>query len=236
MLRPVFNRNPRIKSHHYGHLSRWARGLLILTTCWVLFPFGQAGAQINGDNNFYSEENIVVESGGKLWLEGKASIVDYRCDATSMEGIGTLSNVENPTGTIEGHGDVTVSVTIPVKKLDCGKRAMNKDMYNALKTDKFRYIKYHLLEASLINESSRTDTTSWMDIKTIGLLEVAGVTDTTSIVVKGKLLGPDRFRVRGSKQINMLNYDVTPPKALLGLIKADKYLTVHFDVTVRLAD
>ncbi|MDZ7682885.1 MAG: hypothetical protein U5J63_14515 [Fodinibius sp.] len=74
-----------------------------------------------------------------------------------------------------------------------------------------------------------------MQIRTRGIMEIAGVKDTTSIDVQGKLLNEDRFQVKGNKKIHMTTYHIDPPSAMFGLITADKELTVHFDVTVNLS-
>lgn len=179
--------------------------------------------------------NISIEEGGQLWIEGSAGIISYQCKAEKLSGAGEIENTENPQSTVKGHGDVHISVALPVKSLNCGKRAMNQDMYEALKAEQFPTIRYQLLEAKLNKEIEAVDTTSsWMNIRTVGIMEIAGVQDTTSMDVQGKVLSDSLFQVKGSKKIHMDTYKIEPPRAMLGLIKADEELTVHFDVTVRL--
>jgi len=179
---------------------------------------------------------IEIEEGGKLWITGSASVVDYTCRAEQLSGNGNIENASEPQQNIKGHGAVSIRVSVPVKSLECGKRAMNNDMYEALKADKYPSIHYQLLNATLVdsNRASSKEERGWMNIKTTGVLEIAGVQDTTQVFVQGKLLSEDRFRVRGSKGVSMNTYDIKPPTALLGLIKASSELTVNFDVTVRL--
>ena len=176
--------------------------------------------------------SIEIEPDGHLWIEGSASIVKYKCRAEALSGLGAIENVKYPQENIQGHGHVSIVVQIPVHSLDCGKRAMNKDMYEALKAERHPKIGYQLLEASLLGQED----SGWMMIRTRGILEIAGVNDTTEVMVHGKMLNEEQFRVRGNKELEMTDFNVTPPTALLGLIKADKELTVHFDVTVRLQD
>lgn len=181
--------------------------------------------------------NISIQKGGQLWIEGSAGIVNYKCRAEKLSGAGEIENTENPQSTVKGHGEVHISVALPVKSLNCGKRAMNQDMYEALKAEEFPTIRYQLLEAKLDENVEAADTTSsWMTIRTLGIMEIAGVQDTTDIYVQGKVLNDNQFQVKGSKQIHMKTYNVEPPRALLGLIRADEELTVHFNVTVRLQE
>lgn len=183
------------------------------------------------------EGAIEIEPGGKVWIEGSASIVDYTCTARRLSGNGSIKNTKNPQQNIKGHGDVSVAVTIPVRLLDCGKKKMNNDMYEALKAKRHKSITYQLIDAHMIEaDSATTGDDGWMDIETTGILKIAGVENRTDVIVQGKLISDNRFRVKGSKRINMKTYDIEPPTALLGLIKASDELVVHFDVTVRLTN
>ena len=179
---------------------------------------------------------IELEQGARIWIEGSASIVDYKCTAQNFMGNGSIKKIRNPQQNIDGHGDVSVAVVIPVRLLECGKKKMNNDMYEALKAKRHKTITYRLIDARLVEEEqpSTDGQEGWMRIATTGVLQIAGVKDTTRMVVEGKIREDDRFRVKGSKQINMETYNIEPPTAMFGLIKASTKLTVSFDVTVRL--
>ncbi len=203
--------------------------LLLLTSLIVLTNISQSGAQS------YLLENVTIEKGGKVWIEGEAGKINYECNAENLSGVGKINNPGNPLNSInEEDGAIEISVSLPVEALSCGKRAMDKDMYEALKSDNFPNINYKLISAELADEEN--DKTEWMNIHTRGVMEIAGVQDTTSFVVQGKLLNDNKFQVKGSKQIHMDTYNIERPTAMLGLIKASKDLSVHFDVTVQIED
>ncbi|WP_176466206.1 YceI family protein [Aliifodinibius salipaludis] len=207
---------------------RW-QFLLLLTPLLILANISQSGAQS------YLLENITIEKGGKVWIEGEAGMISYQCNAENLSGVGKINNPNNPRNNInQEDGEIEISVSLPVEALSCGKRAMDKDMYKALKSDNYPNISYRLLSAELADESS--DTTEWMDIHTRGIMEIAGVQDTTSFTVQGKLLNDNRFQVKGSKKIHMDTFNIERPTAMLGLIKASKDLSVHFNVTVQLEE
>lgn len=243
--------------------SPWV-SLLLLISLMTMIPF-PAGAQSQSQSENQTQVQnktqsqpqtrfnpagvIEIQQGGELWIEGSASIVDYTCRAEQLSGNGNIENISEPEENVRGHGDVAISVSVPVRSLECGKRAMNKDMYEALKSKKYPNINYRLLEAVLETDSAvaaneysegtngnNRDEGNWMNIKTTGILEIAGVKDTTIVHVKGQLLDQSRFQVKGSKQIDMRTFDIKPPTALMGLIKASNELTVHFNVTVHLKD
>jgi len=202
----------------------WVFVLALMLTLAISFP---AGAQsIWGD--------ISIQQGAQLWIEGSAGLVHYRCRAEKLSGKGEIENTENPQSNVRGHGEVHLAVSLPVHSLNCGKRAMNKDMYNALKAEQFPSIHYELLDARLAKH--QPDSAKWMNIRTRGIMTIAGVKDTTTINVKGMVMGEDRFHVKGDKQLNMDTFDIDPPTAMFGLIRADKKLEVHFDVIVKLGE
>jgi len=180
--------------------------------------------------------DITIDRGAQLWIEGSAGVIHYKCEAEQILGKGKIENSEKPQSSVRAHGKVNLSVSLPVHSLDCGKRAMNNDMYNALKAEQFPSIHYKLLDAKLTEHQSADTLNHWMDIRTRGVMEIAGVRDTTTIYVKGKVLGEKQFHVKGSKSLNMDTFNIKPPTAMFGLIRANKELVVHFDVTVTLGE
>ena len=211
-------------------LFRSKRWPLLAAGLLMLFPLLGTAQTPGGPGS------IEIEEGGQIWIEGSASIVDYTCSANEPSGNGSIENVKQPQENVKGDGSVSVVVSIPVEALSCGKKAMDKDLYNALKVKEHPQIQYALLEANLSESqpSITDDEGEWMNIITHGILTIAGVSDTTRVNVKGRLLSDNRFRVKGSKQVHMDTFHIDPPTAMLGLIKADKELEVFFDVTVRL--
>lgn len=203
-------------------------GMILLVM--LIIPLRGAGQSLPG--------NISIDEGGELWIEGTAGPVDFSCDAEELSGRGNIENTTNPSSTVNGEGQVTISVSLPVASLDCGKRKMNRDMYEALKHEQFPVIRYRLLNASLIEEAedSVASGDGWMTIRTRGIMEIAGVRDTTTFLVQGRIYDNNKFHVKGRKKVHMDTYDIEPPSTMFGLIRAKKTLMVFFDVTVTLTD
>ncbi len=197
---------------------------ILLVMTWI-----PAEAQVN------PRGAIEIEEGGQLWIEGSAKIVDYICRARQLSGNGNIQNITEPQKNVEGEGDVSIRISIPVESLDCGKRKMNRDLYEALKSEEYPAIHYQLLKAQLADSADQDQAEGGMNIEALGVLRIAGQADTTQITVHGQLLQDNRFRVKGRKHINMKTFDIEPPSAMFGLIKASRELTVNFDVTVRLS-
>lgn len=215
----------RLASHIITSMKSLATTGALLLSALFLLPLGSGAQSLPGQ--------IGIEEGGRVWIEGSAGPVDFRCQAKELSGQGQIDNSTNPQSSIEEEGKVRITVSLPVKSLDCGKKAMNNDMYGALKAEQFQSISYQLLEAKLI-ASDTPSSDGWLNIETRGVMEIGGVKDTTTIYVQGKATGEKSFQVKGRKDIHMDTYDIDPPSKMFGLIRANKNLSVHFDVTVRL--
>ncbi len=203
--------------------------LLLALSAILIIPLAGGAQNLPGD--------ITILEGGNIWIEGSAGPVDFSCHAEKLSGKGQIETPENPRATVTEDGNINISVGLPVKSLNCGKQAMNRDMYGALKAEEHPTISYQLLEASLASESSDTlSDGEWMSIRTRGIMEIAGVQDTTSVFVQGRIIDNNQFQVKGSKNIHMDTYNIDPPSKMFGLIRTSKELTVHFDVTVSLTD
>lgn len=169
--------------------------------------------------------------GSKMWIEGTSTLDDFKCTTADVNG---YAEIQQPEIAIDSAASDSVKerdvvyVSILVHSLDCGKKLMNEDMYNAMKSDKFPSIKYELLSAHI--KTSPDSITGWFDLMTKGNLYIAGEHKTVDILMKVKELPDGRFRLLGSKPLSMLDFGITPPSHFFGLIKAHKDLTVHFDL------
>lgn len=210
--------------------------LALLLAAGITHP-ATSPAQVSLAADGDSALKIVAEKGSSIWIEGSAGIVDYVCRTRKLDSTEAIVYDRQPrTDTGEESMRAGITVNIPVRTLECGKRAMNRDMYEALKAEAHPHIRYRLLKAEAADSLRAGADGNWIPIRTFGTLEIAGVTDTAEVIVKGKMLDENRFRVRGSRDLCMDTFDITPPSALMGLIRADNRLTVHFDVTVRLRE
>lgn len=103
-------------------------------------------------------------------------------------------------------------------------------MKSTLNARSHPYITYKLSRNELQRSSTENELFVF-EISTWGNLEISGHQREEKIEVTGVFLGPWQFRVRGSHEINMSDFGLTPPSPMMGLIKVNDTLTVNFDVT-----
>jgi len=158
-----------------------------------------------------------VES--RVWIEGRSTVNRFTCAATRVEGVGE----------VEAGQAVQAWLVVPVRAFDCGERAMNRDLQEALQADRFPEIRFELSEAVVL-EAPASDSAR---LEVAGALTIAGTTRTVRFEAAGQLLASGRVRLVGSLPLKLTDFNVKPPTALLGLIRVHDQITVHFDLVVR---
>jgi polyisoprenoid-binding protein YceI len=114
-----------------------------------------------------------------------------------------------------------VSMTLPAESLKSKEKAMDKNAYKSLHTDKHKDILFQLTASKL---SEKT-------LMCSGNLTVAGVTRPVEVeVVYEARNGALVFK--GSKKIKMTQFNVEPPSFMFGTIKTGDEITISFEATL----
>ena len=219
--------------------------LLFLILLLILGYADKSSAQIYFDTHGDS----------KLWLEGSSTVHRFDCVARSIQGTAWM---EEPADSIPppdtnpksaGHSqsdldqtrpNLHVHLKIPIRSFDCGRSRMNRDMYEALKSDQYDYITFEFEQADPLQpDESKPDSLfqdNFQSYTVSGILNVAGVERQISLITQGRVLQDSTYRIKGFKKISMPDFDIDPPTALLGMIRAHEELTVFFDLIVLNSD
>ena len=164
--------------------------------------------------------------GSRMWIDGTSTLNDYTCKTNEVEGYAQVNNLPDLNDGTSRKNKAFLTVT--VQSLNCGLELMNEDMYNAMKSKKYPFIKYELLNAHLL--SSEDSTGGWFKLQTTGNLSIAGDTCKVKIVMKVRKVVDGIYRLIGSKTLTMKQFGIIPPTHFFGLIRAHEGLTVHFDL------
>ena len=157
----------------------------------------------------------------RLWIEGSSTVSKFTCEAGTIAGEASLNGSRTD-----------ASVVIPVEAFDCGKSRMNRDFYAALKSEEHPRIVFELVDARL---SAAADEV--YDVSVTGMLTIAGVTRSVSLSAEGRGHGGgDSYRVMGRLPLSMTDFDVEPPTALAGLIRAHERIVVGFDLIAEIEE
>ncbi len=190
---------------------------------------------------------LVSGAASRLVLQGSSNVAPWRCSGETLDGrmevAAPLARINSLIDRIED-GNVAVltpqtasfpqpafQLTVPVNTLRCGNRQMERDMYEALRSDAYPTIEFRFLAlAGGINHD--IDRGSYH--ATIqGVLSLAGTRRNVSVDVEAQRIARDRFRLRARLPLRMTDFRITPPTALFGVVKAKDELVVHFDLVLQ---
>ena len=169
------------------------------------------------------QATVTVQSGSEFWIEGRSSVNTFSCQVDTVHGRGQLTDVPSSTPT---DAEPQATVQVPVRTFDCGKRRMTEDLYETLQAESHPTIRYELQSAEIVG----ADSASWHRIRARGTLTIAGTTRDVELTAYGQPLGEDRFRLCGSRNLQMSDFGIDPPTKLLGLIRVQDEIEVHFDL------
>ena len=110
--------------------------------------------------------------------------------------------------------------TVPSGSLKSAHRAMDKNAYSALKTEKYKAISFSL-----------ASTTVQKNIFTcVGNLSIAGATKAITLDATCEVKPNKTLNCTGKKAIKMSDYQVEAPSFMFGTVKTGDEITVSFNV------
>ena len=116
-------------------------------------------------------------------------------------------------------GLAAFDLAIKAESLKSTKDGLDKNMYKALKTKDHPLITFSLKRMEGAPGA----------LKAIGILQVAGVEREVTLPLKTTRKG-EALAVSGEIDVLMTDHGIAPPKAMMGMVKADPKITVTFDV------
>jgi polyisoprenoid-binding protein YceI len=161
----------------------------------------------------------VDKSKTSVTVAGTSNLHNWETSVTNFDG-----NLTVQIGTdnlIEGISDLNVNFYS--KSFSSGKSGMDNKTFDALKASSYPLISFKILsitDKKLINKVQQFTAS--------GNLTIAGVTKPVSIGAFSTIGANGEIYFQGSKTIDMTQYGVAPPTALLGTLTTGKEVTVTF--------
>ena len=211
------NWTPRVMPHS----GRWIR----LSACIALLSSIYASADT--PVTFYE-----TDSGSQLWLEVSSNVSKHLCRADQVTGaarldVGLLSR-DGHFSSATDSAQYAILATMSAG-LTCGNERMNRDIHRALKVGDFPIISFQLESADI---SDSPDSLNQLEVRISGQISVAGQERAVQTIAKATRLRSRRLRIAGRLPISMRDFDIEPPTAFFGLIRARDQLSIHFDLLV----
>lgn len=163
----------------------------------------------------------------KVSIDGTSNIHEWTAATTDVAitklalapataGPGGLNGVLNP-GAV-----AAFEIAVRAKSLTSPKEGLDKNMHKALKVEEFRDITFRLV---------RFEAKAPGAPRAVGMLKIAGVEREVAFDLK-TAVAPTTLTVSGEVPLLMTDYGITPPKALMGMLKTDPKVVVKFETVL----
>lgn len=197
-----------------------------------------------------SDRYLVLKPGkaAELWLSGTSNVHRWQCKAGEVQGA-LLTNISAQRmrskvlayldgrlpEAVEG-SEMHVWLTVRPEDLECANDRMHRDLNRAVRADEYPEIKYWYRGMGSAPKIVTGADGAELRVDVVGDLflggEMRSVVHTSKIRLKEKNI----IIVEGKLELDMRDFDIDPPTALLGIIRAHPDLTVSYRFEVPLID
>lgn len=156
----------------------------------------------------------------KLSIRGTSSLHDWESTVDKMEAKGSFVLQNNSLSDVRD-----VQVLIPVKAIKSSKgKIMDNKTWEAFNYEKNPNIKFILTNKKIDPVRSTLIAT--------GTLTMAGITKPIELHILYKVLSEGELLISGSHTLQMTDYKMDPPTAMMGAIQVGDNVVVNFEMTL----
>lgn len=172
--------------------------------------------------NMSAQGNYILAPDAELVVSGSSTLHDWTMVSRQIEGYAEIDTEGEALKDIK-----ELSISLQAKSLKSDKSGLNEDAHEALKADAHPEITFKLERVN----SLKTNRSQYL-VDAEGTVTIAGVSKMINIHAEGHVIS-NGVTFKGSKKLRMTDFNMEPPKAMLGILKADDEVTVSFNVTFR---
>lgn len=168
---------------------------------------------------------FTIQPGYELTVDGSSNIHDWHADATSIEAELVLSGFNGSLESLTSNAFESLSMTIPVEDLDSGSRGLDRNLRNNLNADDFPNITFELSEVTSVEQSG-----DGLLITAEGSVTAAGSAHPVVMTVNATVDSEGGLQFSGTQPLKMTDFNIDPPTALLGTVRAADEFSVIYSV------
>ena len=190
---------------------------LVCTLLFFLVANAQPVGEFDKTAELYSFSCDATTSSFKI--QGTSSLHDWEMTSQACKGTLSIHPVEQSLNIAE------ITVEVSVNSLKSGKKVMDKKCYDALKSEEHPNIVFILDQVKDLTPKGPSNYEAVFQ----GTLHIAGVRKPADIAVQISRK-ENKIQVEGSKSLKMSDFDVEPPRALMGTLKTGNDIEIIFNL------
>jgi polyisoprenoid-binding protein YceI len=156
-------------------------------------------------------------------LSGTSTLHNWTMNAQTFNGEAQFILKEHQISSLK-----TLTFSLAVADLKSGESGLDKNAYKALKSNDYKSITYKQISVTISPDKGNK-----FLVRTHGNLTIAGVTKEVTIDVYAVVNADETITCTGSEKLNMTDYQVKPPKFMLGAMKTGDAITLDFTLIYR---
>jgi hypothetical protein len=199
---------------------------------FLSFSFGLTILFLCSFSNFTNRNSIRYYLGqnSKLEVFGKTNINEFCCASYEKFEPQKLTYEIPPEGeTIKFDN---ANLNIQINEMDCGGRLINNDFRKTLNAEKCPFIQIELKEAINQDCDNLTECDNWIFFIAATDITINQVKKRVSIPIHILKKSEQELKITGQKELHLSNFNITPPTALMGMIKVKNSIEINFDLEV----
>lgn len=162
----------------------------------------------------FAQKTFHLDAKPDLRVSGTSTLHDWEMPSSSATGTMVATEAAGKLTDIK-----SLSIDMPAESIKSGKKGMDKKAYEALKTDKYKTVQFDLKSASKTGDT-------WT---LTGIFTIAGVAKQVNIKAKESSTS-GIYILSGSLTFKLTDYNIEPPKAMMGTIKTGDDVKISFTV------
>ncbi len=166
-----------------------------------------------------------------LKLDGNTNISSFTCGCNETFQPQQFMVEQATDGGLSLNFQLT-TLNLRIKSLDCGNGLMNKDLQKALNASEYPFITIELLKVEQDKCNRLTELKDWVNLKALTKITLNGVIKKYWLNITAKKFSSNQFRFIGTQTLNMTDFCIKPPVAMLGIIKVQDTITINIDLEV----
>lgn len=191
--------------------------ILITPLIAFIFATGSLFAQ-ETSLNLQNDHEVIIDgtSNARDW-DGKVTSIDAEFLLNGFEG----SNLEG----LRPEHFKSLKLNMSAQSIEADGRRLTRNIHDYLKADDHPVITFELKEIKNIQANGNN-----ADIEAEGVITAAGTSHTVLMNVKAEKGDNGSFIFSGEQPLKMTDFNIDPPTAMLGAIRAADEMTIYYTV------
>ena len=169
-----------------------------------------------------ADQVSVEQKESKISVSGTSTVHDWEMSTSLIDG--STQFIRSDDGRVEIAG---TKISLKASDLSSGNSGLDKKAYEALKSEKYSTITFVQTAKVAVIENNGEFTATLS-----GNLTIAGKPKPPTVTIKGSS-AHNRLKVSGKVPLKMTDFDMEPPRAMMGAIKSGNEVTVNFDTVLK---